>query len=98
MSLANIERATFFFASASPLSCLILDQRLWPDCAVADVENCEHREHMEFPRGVKNRKPLENAAMAENIMYRNCELREGWNFFRRRHQCSSDDPSRPLIG
>ncbi len=66
MSRENIERSTFFFASALPLSCLILDQRLWPDCTIVDVENCTHRGHMESPRETRERTPLENAAMTES--------------------------------
>jgi hypothetical protein len=62
------ERCTFLFASAFPLSCLILDQRLWPDCVLDDVEN-KHRGHIDFPRGVKERRPLENAAMLQTEDY-----------------------------
>ena len=42
----NSERWTFFFASTAPLSCLIFDHRLWPDCGAVVVENCRHREQI----------------------------------------------------
>lgn len=35
----NSERWTFFFASTAPLSCLIFDHRLCPDCGAEVVEN-----------------------------------------------------------
>lgn len=69
MSREKIDRCTFFLASASPLSCLILDQREWPDSSVAVVEKLRHLGHMNSVRGVKDRKPLENAAIAGNVKF-----------------------------
>lgn len=39
ISLEKSEFCVLLFASAAPLSCLILDHRLWPDCTIEDVEN-----------------------------------------------------------
>jgi len=58
-----MERWREIFLSALPLSCLIFDHRLWPDCAADVVENCRHREHINSPLGPKARMPLENVAI-----------------------------------
>ena len=62
----SLEKSEFFallFASAVPLSCLILDHRLWPDCTIDDVENRRHSEQMKSPLRGKERSPLENTAI-----------------------------------
>jgi len=54
-------------ASAFPLSCLILDHRLWPD-AKADVVEKRHREQNDSSRGTREmieRRPLENAGILQ---------------------------------
>jgi hypothetical protein len=67
ISFESAERWTFFFASTAPLSCLILDQRLWPDCAIDVVENCRHREQVNSPFGTNERRPLEKAVILELV-------------------------------
>lgn len=42
ISWAKMERWRFLWASALPLSCLILDQRLWPESCSVVVEKERH--------------------------------------------------------
>jgi hypothetical protein len=81
ISFDNAERWTFFFASTAPLSCLILDQRLWPDCAIDVVENCRHREQGNSPLRASERRPLENAAILELVEIVSCRTNFTCNFF-----------------
>jgi hypothetical protein len=81
ISFDNAERWTFFFASTAPLSCLILDQRLWPDCAIDVVENCRHREQVNSPLGTNGRRPLEKAAILNLVEIISCRTSSTCNFF-----------------